>query len=154
VGARARLGPKARVPAHRMSRHRLSATTRSRNAYVGWRRDPYTPRLLRWWDGNDWTDVVRPRSPTVRTAARTIGRRGPSGKLPLSDDARRALLILLAATCVYTGWAYQNHMAALKSNSRNATEPATVDNATYRVVDTGSSSAESPEKSSSAGQIP
>ncbi len=41
----------------------------------GWYADPQGARLLRWWDGQAWTDETRRSSPTERLGA--VGRRIP-----------------------------------------------------------------------------
>ncbi|MCB8914112.1 DUF2510 domain-containing protein [Rhodococcus rhodochrous] len=100
---------------------------RTRSDYVGWRRDPNTPVLSRWWDGNDWTNTVRPRSLPARASARRAGRCIPLGTLSLSEDARRALVIVLVTICVFTGWGYQSHLAATRLSTEDAPEVTSVD---------------------------
>jgi len=154
MSVRAPAGPGTRGPAHRMSRRRLSVTARSRNSYVGWRRDPNTPLLQRWWDGNDWTAVVRPRCPTMQRTARKIVCRRSVDRLSLSHDAKRALLILLVASCVYAIWGYQSYMAAVQSSTKGATSETAANRGAHQVVNTESGIVGTSKQSSPTGENP
>jgi hypothetical protein len=37
------------------------------NPPAGWQPDPYDPSIERFWDGNQWTDRIRPRGPETPT---------------------------------------------------------------------------------------
>lgn len=69
----------------------------------GWYTDPGNDRLQRWWNGTDWTPLVRPAtlpSPpdTEKAPIPSVPRHGRS----MSTDAKRALIITAIAAVVFT----------------------------------------------------
>ena len=43
-----------------------------RHAPSGWYPDPHTPDSVRWWDGQRWTQVVKPTNATIDPRGRRL----------------------------------------------------------------------------------
>lgn len=88
----------------------------------GWYPDPSYRRIERWWNGHTWTRAERPRGAnTPRGGHRT----GPSARLSLTTDAKRALIITVIAAAAFALWGYSAAEAAPVSDSRSVSAPST-----------------------------
>ena len=92
----------------------------------GWYSDPGNDRLQRWWDGTDWTPLVRPVRLPQTTDTDTEKASIPSvppHRRSMSTDVKRALLItaITVATFTISGYASVFDSPSPTSSSSSST---------------------------------
>jgi hypothetical protein len=88
----------------------------------GWYPDPSYRRIERWWNGHTWTRAERPREADTPRGGH---RAGSGARLALSTDAKRAVIITVAAAAAFALWGYTAADAAPVSDSRSVSAPST-----------------------------